>query len=719
MSEPDAIEDAKLLQRAIACFEQFADLDPDARRQHLHDLHSREPALAARVAKLLAADAREHGVLEAGLAALAPAALHQLASGRMEKEAHSANDMIGPWRLKEMLGRGGMGEVWLASRNDGQFEQQVAVKLLKRGMDSDGVLHRFQRERQILARLEHPGIARLLDGGMTAAGLPYFAMECIRGVPIDQFARTHQLDVRSRVRLVIALCSAVDYAHRHLVVHRDLKPANTLVTDEGVLKVLDFGIARVLDESSNVGATETGSRVMSPAYASPEQLLGEPIAIATDVYAIGLLLYELLSGVLPHGRGHQSLSQVVADVSRDATEAPSTLGRMWHRGAEAQGQVLPGIDRELDLIVLQALRSSPEARYPSAAALAEDLCSWLERRPIRARPATLGYRVAKFVARNRLAVVLGGVALAVVLAALSVSIVQRRAAIANAEAARASARRAELSKQFLVSMFDRADAFSTANHGEKTVVELLESTPDRLINELADEPEVQAELLLEIGSGLRVAGRRNSAHAAYRTALDSIARIPAADPILHAKALLYIGYAENDLGKSDDARTHLMQAQAIYRAAADDRRRELISVATGLARNANMRGDLTSALQLREQILSERRALSGERDPDYAMDLMNLSTSLIALGRYADAEQALRRSQALLSELLGARHLRTLTVLHALAAIHLEQGRLDEARTNAELVLERSADNAAAQASLRPAANSVLARVALYEYRLD
>ena len=707
-----------MLEQALAQLELMIELEPAVRVERLRALRASAPALAARVEGWLAADANDGGLLDEGLVAIAPHALRSLAAERPDPQpARQPGDTIGAWRLLEPLGSGGMGEVWLATRNDGQFEQQVAIKLLKRGMDSDGVLQRFRRERQILARLEHPGIARLLDGGMTTAGLPYFAMECIRGTAITLFANARGLDARARVRLVVDLCTAVDFAHRRLVVHRDLKPGNVLVSEDGILKVLDFGIAKVLDDAREGGATETGTRVMSPAYASPEQLLGEPVAIATDVYAIGLVLFELLSGGLPHGRSSGSPAKVCSEVLRDATEAPSVARRhhLAEQGGESTGL---DVDRELDLITLQSLRREPEQRYASAAALGDDLRRWLEQRPIRARPSSIGYRVRKFVSRNRLASAIAVLALAVVLTALSVSIAQRQAALLSAEEARVAARRAELSKQFLVSLFDRADAFSSANHGERTVIELLEATPARLLKELADEPQVQAELLLEVGGGLRVAGRLDSAHAVYRQALDAIARMPVADPILHAKALLYIGYAGNDLGRNDEARAYLLQAQALYLAAGDDRRRELISVKTSLARNANMRGDLAEALRLRKDILVERRQLSGERDPDYAMDLMNLSTSLLALGRAVEAEQELSRAHRLLDELLGAQHPRTLTVLRALAAVQLEQGRLAEARASAEDTLAGIAGNAAATTSLGPLANSVLARVALYEYRL-
>ncbi|MCB1602724.1 MAG: serine/threonine protein kinase, partial [Xanthomonadales bacterium] len=298
--------------------------------------------------------------------------------------------------LGARLGRGGMGEVYSAQRVDGDYTQTVAVKLLRRGLDSEDVLSRFLQERRILARLEHPAIARLIDGGMGADGLPWIAMELVDGQPITRFAEDAGLALAPRLQLLIAVCEAVDYAHRRLIVHRDLKPSNVLVSADGSPRLLDFGIAKLLDDTEGQAHTSTGLRVMSPAYAAPEQLRGEPITVATDVYALGLLAYELLTGTLPQQRGRVSVAAIEAELDKEM-QRPSQAARRPQESTLSARQ----IDADLDTIVVKALALEADRRYPSAAALAEDLKRYLDGRPITARPDTLSYRVSKFVSRHR------------------------------------------------------------------------------------------------------------------------------------------------------------------------------------------------------------------------------------------------------------------------------------------------------------------------------
>ena len=312
--------------------------------------------------------------------------------------AQNQGRRVGAYQLLHELGRGGMGTVWLAQRADERFEQKVAIKLLKRGTDTEEVLRRFQAERQILARLEHPGIARLLDGGETDDGLPFFVMEFIAGGErLTTYAKEHKLLIPARVELFRKVCIAVQFAHQNLVVHRDLKPGNILITPEGEPKLLDFGIARLLDDDApDVTALE--HRRLTPAYASPEQARSEPITTASDIYSLGALLYELLSEETPHqftraNPSHPEIARVIAEqVPRRpslAAENPETRRRL--RG-------------DLDNIVLRAMAREPTRRYSSASALADDLARHLQNRTVRARPDTLAYRSSKFVRRNRVAV---------------------------------------------------------------------------------------------------------------------------------------------------------------------------------------------------------------------------------------------------------------------------------------------------------------------------
>ena len=377
-------------------FNAVLEQDPAARDAFLHTACADDPDLLAEVRSLLAADADAHPLLDSlAIEAIAlPADL--LPDGILPAEG----ERVGPYRIVEPLGRGGMGAVFLAERADGQFEQQVALKLIRGGAGSAQIVRRFQSERQILARLQHPHIARLLDGGLTEDGQPYFAMEYVDGVPLDQYCEVHDSPIEDRIQLIRAACDAVQSAHRQLVVHRDLKPANILVTVDGQVKLLDFGIAKMLTGAEDamgdpMGApalTQTGHAVMTPAYAAPEQLRHEPVTTATDVYALGVVLYELLAGERPYDLSGCSPAEIERIVSEQAPRPPSAVAPA-HRQRRLRG--------DLDTIVQKALRKEPERRYTSAEALADDLQRHLEGRPVEARPDTAGYRTRKFVQRHR------------------------------------------------------------------------------------------------------------------------------------------------------------------------------------------------------------------------------------------------------------------------------------------------------------------------------
>jgi len=406
-----------------------------------------------------------------------------------------SGEIVGVYRLIEPLGRGGMGEVYLGERADGRFEQKVAVKLVKRGMDSGEILRRFARERRILARLEYSGIARLLDAGETRDGRPYFVMERVEGERITDYCRARGLSLEDRLRLLAACCDAADTAHRGLVVHRDLKPSNILVTPEGQVKLLDFGIAKLIgDEEAETHLTRHGGRVLTAGYAAPEQILGGNVTVATDVFALGVVLYELLTGALPYDRGATTPHELAARVEHESAERPSTTAR---RAALLGGE---GVKRErwarrlrgdLDTITMKALAREPERRYPSAAAFAEDLRRYLTSRPVEARPDSRGYRLRKFVMRHRLGVAASGVVAAAVLIALAVSLYQTAAARREAE-------RAAGAQAFLMSLFEQIDPDRYVGSAP-TVRDLLERGSQRLNRELAQQPELRAEMQALLG----------------------------------------------------------------------------------------------------------------------------------------------------------------------------------------------------------------------------
>src|SRR5437762_2150810 len=314
-----------------------------------------------------------------------------------------AAELIGSYRIVRELGRGGMGTVYLAERADEKYKKRVAIKLIKRGMDTDAVLRHFRNERQILAGFDHPNIARLFDGGTTDDGLPYFVMEYVEGLPINEYCAAYKISLVDRLKLFREVCAAVSYAHRHTVIHRDIKMSNILVTSEGTPKLLDFGIAKILQPGieSEALMTMTGVRPMTPEYASPEQVRGEPVTTASDVYSLGVVLYELLTGRLPYHFTSRSPSDVAREITNTEPPRPSTVVSNNNQQSEITNQKF--LRGDLDNIVLMALRKEPERRYQSVEQFSEDIGRHLAARPVLARKDTVGSRAGKFVRRNKVA----------------------------------------------------------------------------------------------------------------------------------------------------------------------------------------------------------------------------------------------------------------------------------------------------------------------------
>ncbi|MFT7776225.1 protein kinase domain-containing protein [Roseateles sp.] len=404
---------------------------------------------------------------------------------------------LGPWRLTEPLGSGGMGEVWLALRDDGAYEGEAAIKLLKRGMDSAAVLQRFAQERQALARLDHPCIARLMDAGLSPQGLPYFVMERVLGRPLD--AACAGLPLETRLQLFLQLTDAVAHAHRHLLVHRDLKPGNVLVTADRQVKLLDFGIAKALDPTDGeAGAEHTLARPFTPSHASPEQVRGEPVSTATDVYSLGVLLYQLLTGQRPYGRDARTPQALAQAVLNEAPTRPSSLGEpreppadWWRTRLRLKG--------DLDNILLKTLEKDPARRYASVDALAADLRAHLDGRPVSARAPTPGYLAARFVGRHRLAVGLAGVAALALVAGLAGTLWQMRearAAQSRAEARFTQVR--ELARQLVFRYHDQIaqlpGSLATREALLQDALRYLDGLATELGPELARQPALAREL---------------------------------------------------------------------------------------------------------------------------------------------------------------------------------------------------------------------------------
>jgi len=540
-------------------FHRAADLAPADRGALLDSACAGDPALREEVESLLAADAEPEGVMEAAVAEAA-----QDLRGDTEEAAARVGERIGPYAIVGLIGKGGMGAVYRAVRED-EFRMDVALKLLKRGTDTEASLRRFRKERQILAALQHPNIARLLDGGATEDGLPYFAMEYVEGRPLLEYSAS--LSIRQRLELFRSVCGAVQYAHQHLIVHRDLKPGNILVTADGTPKLLDFGIAKLVDPESTgaeMTLTVAGARVLTPDYASPEQVRGEPITIASDIYSLGVVLYELLTDRRPHHLDTYSPLEIERAICREEPKKPST----WNRQ----------LDPDLDNIVLMALRKEPQRRYGSVEQLSEDVRRYLENRPVRARKDTLGYRAGKFVRRNKLGLL--GAMLAVAVLGTGVVAVSR-------QARRAEYRFRQVRRLAHTVLFDLNPEIETLA-GSTKARELLVNTSlqylDSLAAEAADDPGLQFELAeayekigdVQGNSKFANLGHPKASLESYAKALRIARRVGASRPALELVARVYskIGHVQAwEMGRFSEAVETLRQgvraAEAIPPATGD------------------------------------------------------------------------------------------------------------------------------------------------------
>jgi serine/threonine protein kinase/tetratricopeptide (TPR) repeat protein len=674
--------------QARELFERLVDLPAADREESLSGVSDAE--LAARVRRLLEADAEAEGFLETPVVAVA--------GGLLEAEEPAPPERIGPYRVLRRLGRGGMGEVFLGERADGLFEQRVAIKLLRRGMATEEVLGRFARERRILARLEHPHIARLYDGGATDDGRPYFVMELVEGEPITGYCRARSLGVDERIRLLLDCGDALAAAHRNLVVHRDLKPSNVLVTKDGEVKLLDFGIAKVLGPDDTVEGlveTRTDLRLLTPAYAAPEQILGEPVTTATDVWALGALGYELLTGTQPQKRESRSPA-ALASVVAGAIERPSA--RVEREGLDALpfASPSPGERRrlsrrlrgDLDNVLLSALRREPERRYGSVTALSGDFRRHLAGQPVKARPDTLGYRVGKFVRRNRVAVGAGLLIFASLVAGLAVAAWQARRAEAQARTAAAAARRAEGVKEFLIGLFEVADP-EQASGGSVTASELLDQAGKRLETELSSEPDIQADLLEAVARIDRGLGRLDTAEGLAQRSLTIRQHIlPAGDAAI-GRSLATAGAVKMSQGKLDDAEKQITAALAMLEAAEPPDSLATARARSDFAQVLFWKGQAEPAIANERRVYETYRRVLGADNAQTAMHLRNLGVLLDEVDRVDEAEKAYRDSQAVLVKQLGPDHVNlAYSYVNLASLLDLRRGQAVEAEALYKRTLE-------------------------------
>ena len=634
-------------QRVTAIFDELVDSPAGVRQQSLDRLCAGDPGIRCDVEALLAAD-----TLGEKFERNADIARDQLASDWMEAsgDAGLVGERIGPWRVMRELGRGGMGIVWLAERADGQYEQSAALKVIKRGMDSDAVLARFLRERQILARLIHPNIAHLLDGGIAADGRPFFAMEYVDGLPLLQYCAERKSRLDERIRLFLEVCNAVQTAHAQLVVHRDIKPSNVLVAKDGVAKLLDFGIASLLDDSA-VGATiDARHRPLTPAYAAPEQLRGDPVTTATDIHALGGLLYELLAG-----RRASSLDDTASPESALAAVMSTTIvppSRLDGADAPLPRRRLRG---DFDTILLKALHRNPQRRYTTVEAFADDVRRSVSGQPIHARREHTWYRAAKFVGRHRLGVAGATLAVIVLIAASGAALWQ----------AREKAREARVSQevtQFLIGLFKAADPTRTNGH-TVTAEDLLDHGAERLHSTLGTEPALSARLLHTIATTYVALGLYDRALPLEQQALQLRRKISPEGDAEVAESMNALGqiYAlKADYGKAEPL---LLAGLAMFRAALPNDDPQVIESLGNVAQLQQNRGQFAAAdAPFREALALSKRRYGGEAT-ETAQRLDDLATNLDNLGKTSDAGAKYQEALAIREKNLGSEDAQVATSL--------------------------------------------------------
>ena len=646
---------------------------------------------------------------------------------RVQSDQRLVGRLLGPWRLQREIGRGGMGAVWLAQRDDGQYAQQAAVKLVHAGWDADELLRRFRAERQILAGLNHPNIARLLDGGVSADGKPYLVLEYIDGTSIGKHCDRERLSLTARLGLFLDVCAAVAHAHRSLVVHRDLKPSNILVDADGRVKLLDFGIAKLIEPGSqqNVSAL----RAFTPEYAAPEQVRGEPATTGVDVYALGLLLYELLTGRRPYANTASTPAAYEQAILTQEPQRPSRAAALTdfagveHARARdlEPSQLAATLRGDLDAIVLKALRKDPANRYPSVTALADEVQCFLDRRPVAARRGDWRYRARRFLARHALASALGSLALLSLIGGLLLTLWQADIARQQRDAAERAGHEARAVAKFLTEVFSAADPASTDGR-DPPASALLAAGVESIAQATDLAGPTRSAMYYALGEAQLARGDAQAGLQLMQQALEQAAL----DPNAHMRALIGRGVALNQVGRMADSNADYDAARGWYaqhpqldrsllekldyyaavNLISENRKPEAAALLQALHQSYQARGTaledaaieastmyiyILGGLKQGEQALAVSADLYRSARAQPKLSLARLKTvtgvhayALMTGQRMPEAEALFREALALDERIYGAGHLQTVTSLNNVAICLSRQGRYVEAAQEME-----------------------------------
>ena len=647
-------------------FHAALDLAGADREDFLRRIEERDAGLAREVRSLVAAHESEGEGFEEAIA-------------RERREVLSAAARVGlhcgPYELLKLIGEGGMGQVFLARRADATFRKEVAIKLVKQELGGEEILRRFRAERQLLAGLDHPGIARLVDGGATEDGVPYLVMEYVPGVPIDKFCDERGLGLEERLELFRRVCGAVEAAHKSLVVHRDIKPSNVLVTPEGEPKLLDFGVAKILpggEREETLVLTRAEGVPLTLACAAPEQVTGGQITTATDTYSLGLLLYRLLTGRSAYDVPTSPIAEAVRVICDRVPPPPSeaipesSFAERWRRRLKG----------DLDNIVLKALRKDPHRRYSSVEQFSEDLRRHLTGMPVLARPDTLGYRAGKFVRRNAVAVAAGAVMIVAVLGGLTATLWQAR----RAERERVKAERVS---GFLQNTLSAADASWTGGPrragADVKVSEALDEAATRVHRELAAEPEVEAAVRRTLGQTYFSLAKYDAAGVQFQEALRLFRQTTGEKSDETANTRYWIGRLQVARGELDAGVATLEAVLAARRRTAGAGDEILGATLNDLGVAYLTRGDYSAALPLIEEMVAIERRRVGEAHPRVAIPLNNLGLIHDRLGNLEKAERYYRESIASFARIPGRELPESAFPRQSLGVMRIVQGNLPEA----------------------------------------
>jgi serine/threonine protein kinase len=660
--------DSDRWQKIQTLFHRAADVPEAEQRVFLESQCAGDPVLVSEIMILLEEDSRGASMLDGDIAHVAHHILNEpVAALPPFKE-------FGPYRIQRALGEGGMGVVYLAERDD--LGSQVAIKVLRDAWLSPARRDLFAAEQSTLAQLNHPSIARLYDADTSPDGSPFFVMEYVEGVPLTVYCDKNNCSIHGRLRLFRSVCEAVLYAHQHAVIHRDLKPSNVLVKNDETLRLLDFGISKHLESFGDSARTMTAVRLMTPAYAAPEQIRGEQVGIHTDVYSLGVILYELLAGRLPFDVSNQTPAQAEKIVTQQEPEKPSTVADRIFRLPQRSEDASPASKAEwadLDVLCLSAMHKDPQRRYRSVEALIRDIDHYLHGEPLEAQPDTLSYRVRKFVTRNRQPVVAAAAVFTLVVGLVIFFTV--RLAIAR-NAALAEAARTQRIQKFMTNLFQGGDA-SAAPAESLRVVTLL----DRGVQEaqsLNAEPQVQADLYETLGTIYQKLGKLDQANTLLNSSLEERKSLYGADAAQVAESMVALGLLRDDQAQLPEAERIVREGLAMSKRHLPPNHPAVAKATAALGKVLEDRGSYDEAIKTLDEAV-RLQSTKGAATPELAVSLFELANTHFYAGHYDVSESINERLLPMYRQVYGERHPRVADVLINLGAIKFDLGHYPEA----------------------------------------